>query len=46
MAKQRHTTPKAARAASKVLTNKRSGANAKRAAASALSQAAPKRRSK
>jgi hypothetical protein len=44
MARQRKTSPKAAKAAPKVLRDRRSGRNAKRAAGSALSQAAPKRR--
>ena len=43
MAKQRRTSKKAGKAASKVLRNKRSGKNAKTAAASALSQRAPKK---
>jgi hypothetical protein len=44
MAKQRRTSSKAATAASKVLRDGRTGKNAKRAAGSALSQAAPKRK--
>lgn len=43
MARQRRTGRKAARAASKVLTDKRTGSKSKTAAGSALSQAAPKR---
>ena len=43
MAKQRKTSKKAGRAASKVLRNKRANKNAKTAAASALSQRAPKK---
>jgi len=44
--KQRKTSPKAAAAASKVLRDGRTGRNSKRAAGSALSQAAPKGRKK
>lgn len=44
MAKQRRTSRKAAKAASKVLRDGRTGKDSKRAAGSALSQAAPKRR--
>lgn len=44
MAKQRRTSPTAARAASKVLRDGRTGKDSKRAAGSALSQAAPKRK--
>jgi hypothetical protein len=39
---QRHTSPSAAKAASKVLRDGRTSAASKKAAASALSQAAPK----
>lgn len=46
MAKQRHTSSAAAKAASKVLRDGRTGANSKKAAGSALSQAAPKKRKK
>lgn len=46
MSKQRRTSPKAAKAASKVLRDARTGRNSKRAAGSALSQAAPKRKKK
>lgn len=42
MAKQRRTSPKAAKAASKVLRSKRTGKASKTAAGSALSQVAPK----
>lgn len=44
MAKQRRTSPAAAHAASKVLRDGRTSRASKRAAGSALSQAAPKRR--
>lgn len=44
MPKQRRTSSKAAKAASRVLRDKRTGKDSKRAAGSALSQAAPKRR--
>lgn len=44
MAKQRRTRSKAATAASKVLRDGRTGRNSKRAAGSALSQPAPKRK--
>jgi hypothetical protein len=43
MAKQRKTSEKAASAASKVLRDDRTGKDSKTAAASALSQAAPKK---
>lgn len=43
MAKQRKTNEKAASAASKVLRDGRTGKDSKTAAASALSQAAPKK---
>jgi hypothetical protein len=43
MARARHTGKAAASAASKVLRDKRFSATSKRAAGSALSQAAPKR---
>ena len=43
MTKQRRTTKKAGKAASKVLRNKKSSKNAKTAAGSALSQRAPKK---
>lgn len=43
MGQQRRTSPGAARAASKVLRDGRTGAASKKAAGSALSQAAPKR---
>jgi len=46
VARQRKTSPKAAKAASRVLKSKRTGRDAKRAAGSALSQAAPKSRAK
>ena len=46
MAKQRRTSPSAARAASKVLRDGRTSRSSKTAAASALSQAAPKRKGK
>lgn len=46
MAKQRHTSVKASKAASKVLRSKRTGKASKTAAGSALSQAAPKRKVK
>lgn len=42
----RRTSPKAARAASRVLRSKSTGKASKTAAASALSQAAPKKRSR
>ena len=42
--KQRKTSKKVGRVASKVLRSKRSGKNAKTAAGSALSQRAPKKR--
>ena len=44
MARQRRTSPRAARAASKVLRSGRTGRASKVAAGSALSQAAPKRK--
>lgn len=44
MAKQRRTSNSAAKAASKVLRDGRSGKASKAAAGSALSQAAPKRK--
>ena len=44
MARQRRTSSKAARTASKVLRDKRTSKASKIAAGSALSQAAPKRR--
>jgi hypothetical protein len=43
MPKQRHTGPKAAKAASKVLKSGSTGKASRTAAASALSQAAPRR---
>lgn len=43
MAKQRKTSPKAAKAASKVLRDGRTGKASKTAAGSALSQRAPKK---
>jgi hypothetical protein len=43
MAKNRKTSPKAGKAASKVLRSKSTGKASKTAAASALSQRAPKR---
>lgn len=46
MAKQRKTSRGAAKAASKVLRDGRTSRNSKRAAGSALSQAAPKGRGK
>lgn len=46
MSKQRHTSPAAAKAASKVLRTPRTNTTAKKAAASALSQAAPKTKKK
>jgi len=46
MPKQRHTSPKAAKAASKVLKSGSTGKASKTAAGSALSQAAPKRQPK
>lgn len=46
MAKQRKTGPKAGKAASKVLRDGRTGKVSKTAAASALSQRAPKGRKK
>lgn len=46
MAKQRSTGKKAAKAASKVLRDKRTGEDSKTAAGSALSQAAPKPKKK
>jgi hypothetical protein len=46
MAKQRRTGPAAGKAASKVLRDGRTGKASKRAAASALSQRAPKPRKK
>lgn len=44
MASQRRTGKKAAKAASKVLRDRRTGKASRTAAGSALSQAAPKRR--
>jgi hypothetical protein len=44
MARNRKTSPRAAKAASKVLRNKGAGKASKTAAASALSQRAPKRK--
>lgn len=44
MAESRRTSATAAKAASKVLSDKRTGKASKTAAASALSQRAPKRR--
>jgi len=44
MAKQRHTTPEIAKIASKVLKDGRSGTDAKKLAASVLSQNAPKKK--
>lgn len=44
MAKQRKTSKSAATAASKVLKDKRTGKNSKKAAGSALSQRAPKKK--
>jgi hypothetical protein len=44
MAKQRRTSPKAGKAASRVLRDGRTGKDSKRAAGSALSQRAPKRK--
>ena len=44
MAKQRRTGSEAAKAASKVLRDNKSSTNAKKAAGSALSQAAPKKK--
>ena len=46
MAKQRRTGKKAAQSASKVLRDKRTSKDSKRAAGSALSQRAPKRKKK
>ncbi len=46
MAKQRKTSPLAAKAASKVLRDKRTSKASKTAAASALSQVAPKKKKK
>lgn len=46
MAKQRKTSKKAGRAASKVLKDKRTGKDSKTAAGSALSQRAPKKKGK
>lgn len=46
MPKQRHTSPRAAKAASRVLSSKGAGKNSKTAAGSALSQAAPKGKGK
>ena len=46
MAKQRRTSVRAGKAASKVLRDKRTGRKSKIAAGSALSQRAPKRRSR
>lgn len=46
MVKQRRTSPSAARAASKVLRDGRTSKTSKKAAGSALSQAAPKRKGK
>jgi hypothetical protein len=46
MAKQRRTSNKAAKAASKVLSDGRTSKASKTAAGSALSQAAPKRKGK
>ncbi len=46
MTKQRKTSKKAAKSASKVLRDKRTGKDSKAAAGSALSQRAPKKRSK
>jgi len=45
MAKQRKTSPKVAKSASKVLRDGRTGKHSKRAAGSALSQRAPKAKS-
>jgi hypothetical protein len=42
ISKQRHTSPSAAKAASKVLRDGRTSAASRKAAGSALSQAAPK----
>lgn len=44
MPKQRKTSAKAAKSASKVLKDGRTGTHSKRAAGSALSQRAPKRK--
>ena len=44
MAKQRRTSKKAGKAASKVLKDKRTGKDSKIAAGSALSQRAPKKK--
>lgn len=44
MPKQRRTSVRAGKAASKVLTDERTGCKSKIAAASALSQRAPKRK--
>ena len=44
MARSRRTSPKAAKAAAKVLRDGRTGKASKTAAGSALSQAAPKRK--
>ena len=44
MSKQRKTSKDAASAASKVLKDKRTGKNSKKAAGSALSQRAPKKK--
>ena len=46
MAKQRKTSKSAAKAASKVLRDKRTGTNSKKAAGSALSQRAPRPKKK
>jgi hypothetical protein len=46
IASQRKTSPAAAKAASKVLRDGRTGAASKKAAGSALSQAAPKSKKK
>lgn len=46
MAKQRKTSPKAGKAASKVLKDGRTGKDSKTAAGSALSQRAPKKKGK
>lgn len=46
MAKQRKTSQKAAKSASKVLRDKRTGKDSKTAAGSALSQRAPKKKKK
>ena len=46
MAKQRKTSKKAGKAASKVLRDKRTGKDSKTAAGSALSQRGPKKKKK